>query len=172
MKQTFVPLVILFVATGLLPAQEDDTPLLSTPGTLNANGTTVGELILGDDKNSAGGSSDNIDWYSLPVTEASRLQVEVSSDDFHPYLILELPGGESYAHDGDYSYVPNLSVIVRQAGTARVGIMAYNRDGTGEYEVLVSHITSEALSIDSIWKLQGGGGPVARGPIAVLLHNL
>ena len=87
--------------------------------------------------------------YELPLSAQEAVTIELNSDDFDCYLIVEMPNGESYTDDdGGYGLDSRLTVSSDVSGTATVIATSLGRSSTGSFELSV-HDAGEIGATDS-----------------------
>jgi hypothetical protein len=135
---------------------------------LAVGGYQTGFLDSGDERYNGGSY---IDWYPLAVTEGIRVRVDVFSDDFDTYLIVELPGGGILENDDSDGTNSSVGFTVSTDGVARVGVRAYGSGSSGQYEVTAEEerltpirigqvITADLMSGSAVYSVQGYPGQV------------
>jgi serine protease Do len=85
------------------------------------------------------------DVFEVSGRAGDRLLIELAADDFDPYLIVELPDGESLENDDadgrlDFSRV---AVTLPESGRVRITVTSYEPGETGRYRVRVMNTTHD-----------------------------
>ena len=78
------------------------------------------------------------DIYAFEANANQEVSVDLQSNNFDTYLILETPSGERYQND-DFERIGRsfLELTAPESGRYRVIVTSYNTGGTGAYELLV-----------------------------------
>ena len=96
----------------------------------------VGELESGDDTLDSGEYND---VYEFDGSPGQHVRIELRSEGFDPYLILQDPRGETEEND-DFDGQRDVSVIemdLTELGTYRVAVTSFKKGETGSYELLI-----------------------------------
>ncbi len=96
----------------------------------------TGELKDGDNRLNSGEFSDS---YNVQVGAGQTLDVQLSSQQFDPYLIVALPNGEQEDNDDmvEGQSTAGLRITAQQAGTYRVICTSYRPGETGAYQLAI-----------------------------------
>ncbi len=95
----------------------------------------TGTLAASDD--TLDGSGEYYDEYTVQVDAGDQVTVDMRSNDFDTYLILESPSGETFRNDdwqGDLTW-SHISMVAEESGNWRIIATSYSRGLTGNYTV-------------------------------------
>ena len=82
-----------------------------------------------------------LDAWLLRLSEAQLLRVELSSEAFDPYLVVQTPAGEVIVNDDSGGGLnSSLEVPISVAGTVRIMATSYSGSADGEYRLSVDRI--------------------------------
>ena len=135
---------------------------------LTVGGFQTGFLETSDEQYDGGSY---IDWYPLPVSAGVRVRVDVASDDFDTYLMVELPGGHLLENDDTNGTNSSVGFAAVADGVARVGVRAFGSGNTGQYELTAVEervnsiaigqtVTADLSSGSAVYSVQGYPGQV------------
>ena len=99
-----------------------------------------GEIGALDPKDDTLESGEFRDLHHFEGTPGQHVRIELRSDDFDTYLILQEPGGDTHEND-DFDGRVDLSVIDQNLtahGTYEVVVTSFEAEETGSYELLVT----------------------------------
>ncbi len=101
-----------------------------------------GRLGRGDDTLDDG---EYIDIYEFTGRPGQRVTIDLRSDDFDTYLILEDPNGDNEENDDAGDTTDSLIVTnLTESGTYRVGVTSYEPGETGAYRVMIDQTNAPA----------------------------
>jgi hypothetical protein len=106
----------------------------------------TGQLARSDDTLRTG---EYYDEYSFQGAAGDQVIVDLRSNDFDPYLFIEVPGDEQFDnddHEGDATR-SLLSITLKQGGTVTVNVTSYQPGETGVYDLQIeSGTVSQAVA--------------------------
>lgn len=95
-----------------------------------------GQLASGDSTFSSGEFYDSYEFEGRP---GQRVNIELESNDFDTYLVLNMPSGESEANDdGDSTSHSQIQRELSEAGTYSVSVTSYAEEERGNYTLSIS----------------------------------
>ncbi len=101
-----------------------------------------GRLGRGDDTLDDG---EYIDIYEFTGRPGQQVTIDLRSDDFDTYLILQDPNGEREENDDADDTTDSLIVMnLTESGTYRVGVTSYEAGETGAYRLMIDQVNAPA----------------------------
>lgn len=106
--------------------------------------SVTGELSPDDERT---GEGSYYDEYELALSRGQRVRVDLSSDDFDTYLVVELPDGRTFENDDAAGTDSSVSVTFGEDGTARVEVTSFGFSSTGDYRIDVSLVEQRTIRV-------------------------
>ena len=86
-----------------------------------------------------------IDIYEFTGRPGQRVTIDLRSDDFDTYVILEVPNGDQQENDDAEDTTDSLLVTdITESGTYRVGVTSYETGETGAYRLTIDQVDTSA----------------------------
>ena len=86
-----------------------------------------------------------IDIYEFTGRPGQRVTIDLRSDDFDTYVILEVPNGDQQENDDAEDTTDSLLVTdITESGTYRVGVTSYETGETGAYRLTIDQVDASA----------------------------
>lgn len=116
-----------------LAIQADGAAVASGPGAVRRE---TGALAAGDDRLAAG---EYVDKFTFTGVPGQRLRVDLMSDAFDTYLVLDPPRGEAVQDDdgGGAAGHSRIEADLTEPGTYTVYVTSYAADETGPYDLSI-----------------------------------
>lgn len=109
-----------------------------------AVGSTIDGLLSADAAR-YGERNTRIEYFDLPVEEDTTIEIEVRSEQFDTYLVLEDDAGHKIAENDDHEGTTSSRIEHRvSAGTYRVGVTSYGPDDYGLFSLSVAETSSSS----------------------------